>query len=498
MAEKLEIAYKNPVDIGIEESVLGAIILESESLNEVVDFLKIDHFYKFEHQKIYRIILDMHFKSEQIDLLTVVNKLRDRKKLDEVGGAAYITILTTKVNLSLNIETHARLLQELYFKREMLKHSTKNIKEINEGADIFEVMEESAKFNFNIESELHTNQVTTILETSKEIYKQVVVASEKKTPITGLQTGLRAIDEPMAGMQPDYIVLAGRPGMGKTTLALNIARNMAVDFNIPVALFSLEMSKQSLTRNLHCCHSMIDKDKMKRGTLTEDDWKRWNHSMQSLISAPIYIDDSPGLNVLEIRSKARKLVQLHGVKAIFIDYLQLIQVISGKKQNNNQNREREVSFISGQLLQMKKELGIPIIALSQLSRNVEQRGGDKRPIPSDLRDSGSLEQDADIILFTYRPIYYGITQDSEGNEVSKDYTELIYSKFRDGSVGSCPLSFNGAFGKFTDYTNYFGEPKSYQDPPDDGRSTVDWSKSKLNQSNNNFYEKNNDDDQAPF
>lgn len=441
----------NPHDKAMEQAVLGAILIEKPALEVVIGFLKPEHFYFDSHCRIYEAIIEMTTKDLPIDILTVTQYMRAQGTLETAGGAYGITELTTRVNSAASIETHAKVLQQLYFSRELVINSVNTIRRVGEDEDCFEVMEDNAKFNFKIESQLHTNRITNIAETSLEVGRHMQNAAKSFDGITGLHTGIRGVDKPMAGIQPDLIYLAGRPGSGKTALMLNIARNISVDFKNPVAIFSLEMSKLSLTKRFHAMHTMIEGEKIKTGRLNDSEWSQYNSRIQSLMDAQIYIDDTAAINVIELRAKARKMVQTKGVKAIMIDYIQLIGSKRDKKSLIG-NRHEELSYISKQLLAMKKELNVPVICLSQLSRGVEARS-DKRPLISDMRESGSLEEDADIVLLLYRPSYYGIeaTHPTTGESFGKDYTELIYGKFREGDTDTKALSFKLEFGKFTDY-----------------------------------------------
>jgi replicative DNA helicase len=438
-----------PSAVDLEEAVLGAILSEKEALNEVIGILKPQDFYKPAHIIIYQAILDMYYKSEQIDILTVSSHLRKNKMISEVGGASYITGLTGRVNSAAHIATHARVVAEYSLGRRIINLGASLQMDGYSNPDYIELLNKLSKEVFQIESSFFTKEVDTIRKISKEVMEDVVAAGKSEDGVIGVRTGISSLDKGLRGlMHQNLIIIAARPGLGKSSLVHTIARNSAVMFNTPVAIFSLEMSKKEVVRVIHSIQCEIETDKLISGDLEESEWIMYNQRVNPVLEAPIFIDDSPGLTIMELRSKARNLVMKHGVQLIIVDYLQLMHGVSDKK---NFNREQEIGFISRQLKEMAKELNIPVVALSQLSRAVETRGGDKRPQLSDLRDSGSIEQDADVVIFLYRASYYGFTEDSEGVPITPDHTEVIVSKFRNGKTKTINLSFIGKFKKFKDY-----------------------------------------------
>jgi replicative DNA helicase len=418
-----------PQAIDLEEAVLGALMLEKDALTNVIDILKPGTFYKDSHKEIYSSIVDLFNNSEPVDLLTVTNHLRKKGKLDLVGGAYYITELTSKVNSAAHIEYHARIIIEKAIKRELIRIASNVHHEAYEDTvDVFSLLDKTEQSLFEV-SELEAKKL-------------------QADGLTGIATGFTALDRVTSGWQKsDLVIIAARPGMGKTAFVVSAMRNAAVDFNKPVAIFSLEMSSIQLVNRLISAEAELESDKIKKGNLEDYEWEQLIHKTAKLSEAPIFIDDTPALTILELRAKARKLVAQHGVELIIIDYLQLMSGDTSK--SGSGNREQEIASISRSLKNIAKELNIPIIALSQLSRAVEVRGGDKRPQLSDLRESGSIEQDADMVLFLYRPEYYGINADEEGNSV-QGVGEVIIAKHRNGSLDTARLKFIGKFTKFCD------------------------------------------------
>ncbi len=448
-----------PQAIDLEEAVLGALMLEKDALTNVIDILRPESFYKDNHKEIYASIVDLFNNSEPVDLLTVTNHLRKKGKLEFVGGAYYITELTSKVNSAAHIEYHARIIIEKAIKRELIRIASEVHRESYEDTvDVFSLLDKTEQSLFEI-SEISIRKNYSDM---RSIMHEAIVELEKKKNqadgLTGVPTGFTALDRITSGWQKsDMVIIAARPGMGKTAFIVSAMRNAAVDFKKPVAIFSLEMSSIQLVNRLISAEAELESDKIKKGNLEDYEWEQLIHKTAKLSEAPIFIDDTPALTILELRAKARKLVAQHNVEMIIVDYLQLMSGDTSKSGVVGGNREQEIASISRSLKNIAKELNIPIIALSQLSRAVETRGGDKRPQLSDLRESGSIEQDADMVLFLYRPEYYGINADEEGNNV-QGVGEVIIAKHRNGSLDTARLKFIGKFTKFCDLDvgNHYG------------------------------------------
>ncbi|WP_428659051.1 replicative DNA helicase [Runella sp.] len=437
----------------LEEAVLGALMIEKDALNAVIDILKSESFYKEAHQKIYTAIITLFTNSEPIDLLTVTTQLRQLGTLEVVGGAQYVTSLTTKINSAANIEYHARVVAQSAMKREMITVASKILQDAFEDTiDVFNLLDTVEQSLFKIsESNIRKNYAdmgTLMNEALKELERR----REQKDGLTGIASGFTNLDRLTSGWQPtELIILAARPAMGKTAFVVSSLRNAAVDFNHAVAIFSLEMSSVQLVNRMISAEAELDSEKLKKGNLAPHEWTQLHQRIDRLMRAPIFIDDTPALSILELRAKCRRLKQQHDIKMVVIDYLQLMQGDGGK---GGGNREQEIASISRALKNLAKELNVPVIALSQLSRAVETRGGDKRPQLSDLRESGSIEQDADMVLFLYRPDYYGFTQDEAGNS-TQGIGEVIVAKNRSGSLDTIQLRFIGKYTKFTDLDGYY-------------------------------------------
>lgn len=437
-----------PQSIDLEEAVLGAILIEKDAYNQIGDILKPHHFYREAHKDIYEAIVSLDSKSEPIDILTVTEKLRNLGKLELVGGAYYISELTSKVSQSSNIQYHSRIIIEKSVKREIIRISSNLHKQAYEDTiDTFEMLNELESELVKIHSNTQKKEARSALSISKDYVKKLIQISSEKKEITGVPSGFLKIDQKTCGWQDqDMIIIAARPGMGKTGLMLSQARNQTVMFKIPTAIFSLEMSDLQLMNRLYAIEGEIESEKIRHGKMDQHEWERLNHMILPKIEeAPLFIDDTPGITVMELKSKAKRLVLNHGIKIIHIDYIQLMH--AGIKIGN---REQEISYISRSIKELAKELNIPIIAYAQLSRAVEARGGEKRPQLSDLRESGSIEQDADIVGFIYRPEYYNIEVDGYGRS-TKNLAQLDFAKHRNGSVGRRNLKFIERFTKFKDW-----------------------------------------------
>jgi replicative DNA helicase len=430
-----------------EEAVLGALMLEKDAYSVISDILRPESFYDKIHETIFSAIQDLALQQKPIDMLTVVEQLKKRGDLESVGGAFYIAQLTGKVVSAAHLEYHARIIAQKHLARELI-HFTSNVasKAFDESNDVDDLMQEAESQLFEISQRNLKKDVQQIDPIISEAIKMIQTAATRSDGLSGLQSGFRLLDKITSGWQnSDLIIIAARPAMGKTAFVLSMAKNMAVDYNHPVALFSLEMSNVQLVNRLIVNVCQIPGSKIKNGQLEQHEWKQLDVKIKELYNAPIFVDDTPSLSVFELRTKARRLVREHGVKCIVIDYLQLMNA-SGM---NFGSREQEVSTISRSLKGLAKELNIPIIALSQLNRGVEARVGNegKRPQLSDLRESGAIEQDADMVCFIHRPEYYKILTDDKGNDLVGK-AEIIVAKHRNGATGDVLLTFKSEYAKF--------------------------------------------------
>lgn len=437
-----------PQAVDLEEAVLGAIMLEKDALTSVIDILKPDVFYKDQHKAIYKAIISLFSKSEPVDILTVTSELKKSGELEMAGGAYYITQLTNRVASSANVEYHAHIIIQKFIQRELIRISSEIIKDsFEDSMDVFDMLDKAEQQLFTVsDSNLRRNtlDMNTLV---KEALHYIEAAKNQQAELRGVPSGFTEIDRITSGWQrSDLIILASRPGMGKTAFALSMARNMSVDFHKPVAIFSLEMSSVQLVTRLISAESMLPADKLRKGDLADYEWEQLNSKISRLIDAPIFIDDTPALSIFELRAKCRRLKAQHNIEMVFVDYLQLM-VGNYDKQGN---REQEISNISRSLKSLAKELDIPVLALSQLSRAVETRGGSKKPILSDLRESGAIEQDADLVLFIYRPEYYQIDQLDDGTP-TKGLAVISIAKHRNGALGEINLKFTNKFARFSDF-----------------------------------------------
>ena len=430
----------------LEEAVLGALMLEKDAYSIVSEILKPECFYEKAHEKIYAAIVDLALSQRPVDMLTVTEQLKKRGELEDVGPF-YISQLTSKVASSAHIEYHARIIAQKYLARELISFTAMiQGKAFDETLDVEDLMQEAEGKLFEISQRNVKKDVTQINPVIKDAMEMLQKAALQKEGLSGLRTGFEGLDKMTSGWQnSDLIIIAARPAMGKTAFVLSMAKNMAVNFNTPVALFSLEMSNVQLVNRLIVNVCEIPGEKIKSGRLESYEWEQLDFKIKELYDAPIFVDDTPSLSVFELRTKARRLVREHGIKCIIIDYLQLMNA-SGM---NFGSREQEVSTISRSLKGLAKELNIPIIALSQLNRGVEARQGveGKRPQLADLRESGAIEQDADMVCFIHRPEYYKITEDERGNSLI-GLAEIIIAKHRNGAVGDVRLRFKSEFAKF--------------------------------------------------
>lgn len=479
-----------PQALELEEAVLGALMLEKEALSDVIEILKPESFYKQENQKIYAAIMKLFEQSQPVDILTVTQQLKKTGELELVGGPYYITRLTNRVASSANAEFHARIIAQKFIQRELIRVSGEIYNEAFEDtSDVFDLLDKAETGLFGIaQGNIRKNfdKMNSLLYAA---IKEIEKAKNNEGHLTGVPSGFAALDRVTAGWQKsDLIIIAARPGMGKTAFVLSMARNIAVDFKKPVALFSLEMSSIQLVNRLISSETELPADKLRRGQLEEHEWQQLNSKITPLSDAPLFIDDTPALSIFELRAKCRRLKTQHDVQLIIVDYLQLMQ--SGTDSKNG-NREQEISMISRSLKSIAKELEIPVIALSQLSRQVETRTGNKRPQLSDLRESGAIEQDADIVLFLYRPEYYKLIEFENGDN-SEGQAEVIIAKHRNGSLEDVRLKFIARLAKFTN-----NDVHQNFDPQAGITPSGEFDKSTINKSSrmNNIEE---DDNLAPF
>ncbi|MCK8493950.1 MULTISPECIES: replicative DNA helicase [Spirosoma] len=461
-----------PQALDLEEAVLGALMIEKDALSSVVDILKPETFYKEAHQRIYNAILTLFGNSDPIDLLTVTQQLRKTGEIEIVGGGGYVSELTFRVNSAANIEYHARVISEQALKRALISMSSTILRDAYEDTtDVFELLDRTEQSLFKIsESNIKKNYAD--MSTIVRMALNELETKKNQEGLTGVPSGFTNLDRVTSGWQPtELIILAARPAMGKTAFVVSALRNAAVDHGKPVAIFSLEMSSVQLVNRLISAEAEIDSEKIRKGTLAPHEWTQLHHKIQRLTEAPIFIDDTPALSILELRAKCRRLKAQHDIQMVVIDYLQLMSGDTSGKGGGN--REQEIASISRALKNLAKELNVPVIALSQLSRAVETRGGDKKPQLSDLRESGSIEQDADMVCFLYRPEYYNITQDENGNSTA-GIGEVIIAKNRSGSLDTIQLRFINKFTKFCDLDSYF-EPVPTQGftPEMNGLSSFD-------------------------
>ena len=492
-----------PQAVDLEEVVLGAMMIDKKGVDEIIDILNPDVFYKSAHQYIFEAIYKLFENSEPVDLLTVSTQLRKDQKLEQIGGDFYLVQLTQKVSSSAHIEFHARIILQKYIQRSLIKISNEIIEDsYDETTDVFDLLDTAESKLY----EVTQGNIKRSSETAQDLVMQAkkrIQEISNKEGLSGIPSGFDKVDKLTSGWQPsDLIIVAARPGMGKTALTLSMARNIAVGQNIPVAFFSLEMSSVQLITRLISSETGLSSEKLRTGNLEKHEWEQLNVKVKGLEKAPLFIDDTPSLSIFDLRAKARRLASQHGIKLIVIDYLQLMTAGGNQKGGN---REQEISTISRNLKALAKELGVPVIALSQLSRAVETRGGSKRPLLSDLRESGAIEQDADIVSFIYRPEYYKIEEwDDEERTPTEGQAEFIVAKHRNGGLENIRLKFIGHLGKF-DNLDDFDSPfefhsKMNDDDSGDGLKTSSFPSadeafgSSMNDDNLN----NDPDDDVPF
>jgi replicative DNA helicase len=439
-----------PQNLEAEQSVLGGILIENEAINRVMEILDPDDFYRDGHRKIFNALINLSERDEPADLITLTNELRKIDQLDSIGGASYLASLIDSVPTAANIEYYAKIVKEKSILRKLIQTSTEIITQSYEDRGDVEVfLDEAERAIFDISEKRVRPSFFSIRDVVKESFKTIERLFQKKELVTGVPSGFKELDRMTAGFQPsDLIIIAGRPSMGKTAFCLNVAQYAAVENKIPVAVFSLEMSKEQLVIRMLCSEAHVEGTRLRTGFLNESDWPKLTIAAGNLSEAPIYIDDSAALSVLELRAKARRLKSERGLGMLIIDYLQLM-----KGRARVESRQQEISEISRSLKALAKELNIPVIAVSQLSRKTEERTGN-RPQLSDLRESGAIEQDADLILFIYRDEVYNRAEDNP----NRGKAEVIIGKQRNGPIGKIEMAFLDKFTTFKEL--YKGETEN--------------------------------------
>ena len=441
------LGHLQPQALEIEKAVLGALMIDKDAYAIVCEILRPESFYEPRNQMVYTAIRDLSMDEKPVDMLTVADQLAKSGKLEQVGGPGYIAELSSGVATSANIEYHANIIAQKSLARQLISFASSiQTKAFDETIDVEDLMQEAEGSLFELSQHNMKKDYTAIDPVIAQAVKGIQDAAKNTDGLTGVSTGYFKLDDITSGWQAsDLVIIAGRPAMGKTSFALSMAKNIAADLRTPMAFFSLEMSNVQLVNRLISNACEIQGSKILNGQLQRDEWERLDKNINSLLGAPLYVDDTPGLSVFELRTKARRLVREHGIKLIMIDYLQLMNA-SGMRFSS---RQEEVSTISRSLKGLAKELNIPILALSQLNRGVESREGleGKRPQLSDLRESGAIEQDADMVLFVHRPEYYHIYQDDNGRDLH-GMAQIIIAKHRKGATGDVLLTFRGEFTRF--------------------------------------------------
>lgn len=444
-AEELLFGKVQPQALDLEEAVIGAVMLDKEAMPTVIEILNPDTFYHEAHREIFQAMVELYEVMRPIDILTVREVLQKKGTLETFGGVPYLMELTNKVASAANIEYHARIIVQKYIQRELIRISTQTISDaFADKLDVLDMLDKAEQELFDITDKNLNTGYQKLSGLLTQVASKIEELSKKEQGMTGVPTGFNELDKLTSGWQPsDLIILAARPGMGKTAFTLSLAKN-AAEKDVPVAVFSLEMGDKQLTQRIISMESEISSQKLRNGQLEEHEWVKLQMAVDKLTNVPIFIDDTPAINIFELRAKCRRLKQNHNIGLVVIDYLQLMGSNPG---SNRGNREQEISSISRSLKGLAKEMNVPVIALSQLSRAVETRGGDKRPQLSDLRESGAIEQDADIVTFIYRPGYYGL---HDGLEIPENEAEIIIAKHRNGALDTVKLTFIPEFVKFTE------------------------------------------------
>ncbi|MDR2026803.1 MAG: replicative DNA helicase [Prevotellaceae bacterium] len=485
----LGLGKKPPQAIDMEEAVLGALMIEKGAIVDIQGLLVPESFYLETHQKIYEAVVNLSLRHEAVDIYTVATELKRSDNLEFVGGAYYLSQLSGKVGSAAHIEYHAKIVAQKYIQRKLIEVSSEIQREaFDDKTDVNDQLDSAQQKIFEIAEHNMRSETRLISSVVEQTIAEMEIASARGDGFSGIPSGFTSLDRLTSGWQSsDLIIVAARPAMGKTAFVLSMARSVAVDFNKGVAFFSLEMSAVQLVKRLMISETGISSEKIKTGKLETHEWHQLDTKIQALTEAPLYIDETPALSIFEFRSKARRLVQNHKIELIIIDYLQLM---TGPPEANSM-REQEVSAISRSLKAIAKELNVPIIALSQLNRAVETRAGNKRPQLSDLRESGAIEQDADIVAFIHRPEYYGFIEDENGNSLI-GIAEIILAKHRNGAVGDVKLKFRREEAKFYDL-----EDPGILSPPQTGSHIIS---SKMNNdfSANSASENNFPDNMSEF
>lgn len=430
-----------PQALDAERAVLGAMCLSQEAIVRAIERLEERDFYRESHRRIWSAILGLFERSEAVDLITLREELQRRDELDSIGGTAYLTDLFEYMPATANVDYHAKIVAEKGILRRLIEGCTTTVEESFRGAEAAEgILDRAQERIFDISAHRARRGFVSMRQVVMDTFEIIQELYDKKSHVTGLESGFIDLDARTAGFQKsDLIIVAGRPSMGKTSFVLNIAEHCSLKRRVPVAVFSLEMSKEQVAQRMLCSQSRVDGHRLRTGHLRDSEWTSLTRAASELSEAPIYIDDTPGISILELRAKARRLaMEVKNLGLIVVDYLQLM-----RGGDDAETRQQEISRISQSLKSLAKELEMPVIALSQLSRAVEQRGGDRRPVLSDLRESGAIEQDADVVLFIYRPEIY-----HPEDEETKGTAEVIIGKQRNGPVGTCRMAFISAFARF--------------------------------------------------
>ena len=441
-----------PQNIDAEQSVLGAILIENTAVYKAIEVINVNDFYKEAHRKIFLAMIELSEKNEAIDLITLTEYLRKKNELDSVGGATYLSVLSNTVPTAANIKYHSKIVNEKALLRNLINTATEIISQgYEDSRDIDELLDHAENAIFNISEKKIRPSFIIIRDIIKDSFETIERLSEKKERVTGIPTGFYDLDMITSGFQPaDLIIVAGRPSMGKTAFCLCIAQHAGIEKKQPVAIFSLEMAKEQLVIRMLCAEARVDSQKLRSGFLSKSDWPRLTTAAGRLSEASIFIDDTPGTSVLEMKAKARRLKAEHGLSLIIVDYLQLMSGRGQRRKGGSDTREQEISEISRSLKALAKELYVPVIALSQLNRAVESRQ-DKRPMLADLRESGAIEQDADVIIFIYRDEVYKQTEENKG------VSEIIIGKQRNGPVGTVKLAFIDKYTRFENLEKVHGD-----------------------------------------
>lgn len=444
----MELGKIPPHDIEAEQAILGSMLTDKDAVIAAIEVLKEDSFYREDNKLIFGAITNLYSRNEPIDIITVKAELVELGQLDRVGGLEYLVELPERVPTTANVERYIKIVDEKAMLRKLITTSNELIAlGFDESENVDNIMDMAEKKVFDLASKKNTKGYTVMKDILVESFAELERLYNQKGAVTGISTGFIDLDEKTAGLHnSDLIIVAARPAMGKSAFAINLATNAAVQSNVPVVIFNLEMSKEQIGNRILCSEALVDSNKIRTGQIEDEDWMKLAQTLGKISDAPIYIDDTPGISIMEIRAKCRKLKLEKNIGLIVIDYLQLITA-SGKK---NSSREQEISEISRSLKILAKELNVPVIALSQLSRGAEKRD-DKRPMLSDLRESGAIEQDADIVMFLYRDDYYN--EDTE----KKNVAEVILAKHRGGSTGTVELAWLPSYTKFANLSKRYGD-----------------------------------------